>query len=90
MPQLSEKLNPRSQSNAMPYSTSTTSSGEFNAQSQPAWMNQSEADDWLHDPRDAKVHGSWLSNGFPLRAILNVGLLALIAVSLLALFAGEF
>lgn len=53
-------------------------------------MNQSEADDWLHDPRDAKVHGSWLSNGFPLRAILNVGLLALIAVSLLALFAGEF
>jgi len=88
MPILSEKLDPRSQSNAMPYSTSNNSSGEFSGPAQPAWMTTTENDDWLHDPRDAKVHGSWLSNGFPVRAILNVGLLAVLAVALLLLFAG--
>lgn len=48
---------------------------------------QAEPDDYLHDPRDDK-RGNWLSGGFPIRAILNIGALAILAGGIFALFAG--
>lgn len=48
---------------------------------------QPESDDYLHDPKDEGT-GSWTSDGFPTRALCNVGALILLACGLLALFAG--
>jgi len=47
----------------------------------PAWMSKDgdfgndDADDALHDWRDAHKRGSIYSNGFPVRAVMNIGFL---------------
>jgi len=61
----------------------------------PAWMSKTQdmsddEDDALHDYRDAHKSGSIYSGGFPVRALVNVGFLALLGLALLGLFAGEF
>lgn len=48
---------------------------------------QPEADDYLHDPKD-DGRGSFVSGGFPTRAICNIGALVILGAGLLALFAG--
>lgn len=48
---------------------------------------QPEPDDYLHDPKD-EGHGSFMSGGFPTRALCNVGALVLLGAGILCLFAG--
>lgn len=48
---------------------------------------QPEADDYLHDPRD-DGRGSFVSGGFPTRALCNIGALVILGAGILALFAG--